>query len=201
MIIIINGCPSAGKTSIAKELQKLHNKPLLHTGIDHFWKMVPEQYKEFGSQAHEGYSFVKTIDSDNNPLIHVQTGPFAHSVDNAMAKFIRTLDDCEQDIVVDEVFCRDEIVQNYAKILGDKTVYLIGITCDLQELERREKNRGNREIGLARGQIDTVHRYIHCYDFVVDSTHCDPIHCAQKIIDFIQANPDPQGIKRLINNF
>ncbi len=36
MIILINGCPSAGKSTIAKELQKLHDKPLLHTGIDHF---------------------------------------------------------------------------------------------------------------------------------------------------------------------
>lgn len=56
MIIILNGCGSAGKSSIAKELQKLHNKPLLHTGIDHFWKMIPDQYKEFGAKASEGYS-------------------------------------------------------------------------------------------------------------------------------------------------
>jgi len=36
MIIIINGCASAGKTSIIKEMQKLCNKPLLHVGIDCF---------------------------------------------------------------------------------------------------------------------------------------------------------------------
>ena len=201
MIIIINGCPSAGKTSIARELQKLYSKPLLHTGIDHFWKMVPEQYKEFGSQAHEGYSFIKTFDSNNNPLIHVQTGPFAHHMDNTMSMFIRFLADCEQDVVVDEVFCRNEIVHNYAKNLYDKTVYLIGIVCDLQELERREKMRGDREIGLARGQIDNVHRYANYYDFTVDSTHCDVAQCAQKIMDFIKGNPNPQGINKLINNF
>lgn len=198
MIIIINGCSSAGKSSIAKELQKLHDKPLLHTGIDRFWAMVPDHYKEFGSHAGEGYSFMQTVDNENNPVIHVQTGPFARHMDDTMPQVVKCLANYGHDVVVDEVFIRgDTIANNYATILREDTVYFVGIICDLQELERREKMRGNRCVGLARGQIDGVHTYIDYYDIVIDSTYRDAATCAQEIMNFIKTNQHPQGMKRL----
>jgi len=195
MIIILNGCGSAGKTSIAKELQKLHNKPLLHTGIDHFWKMIPDQYKEFGAKASEGYSFVQGIDEHNNPIITIETGPFADRMDETMPYVVKCLAEHGNDIVVDEVFQRKEIVHHYAKALNNQIVYFIGVMCDLEELERRERARGNRELGLARGQIDDVHRYQNFYDLIIDTTNENAINCAQKIFNFIQTHNNPQGLR------
>ena len=60
MIIIINGCPSAGKTSTFKEIQNRYDIPLLNLGIDHSWAMIPDQYKEYGLKAQEDYSFFKS---------------------------------------------------------------------------------------------------------------------------------------------
>ena len=197
MIIIINGCSSAGKSSIARELQKLFEKPLLHTGIDHFWKMMPDEYKEFGAKAHEGYSFVQRIDNENNPVIDIEQGVFAQHMDDTMPNVVKCLAECGHDVVIDEVFQRDEIVHNYAQALQKQTVYFVGVICDLQELEKREKMRGNRELGLARGQIDNIHRYAHYYDIVVDSIYNEARICAQQIMDFIKANQDPQGMKKL----
>ena len=193
MIIIINGAPSAGKTSIIKEMQKIYPQPLLHMGIDRFWAMIPDQYKEFGEKASEGYSFVRTVDGGNNPIIHVRSGPFAQQIDNTMAHVVKCLADCGHDVAVDEILTEKISLQHYLNTLKNHTVYFIGVRCDLQELERREKARGNREIGLARGHVDIVHQHKDYYDLVIDSTNCDAATCAQNILDFISSTPRSQG--------
>lgn len=197
MIIILDGSSSAGKTSIIKELQNISDKPLLHTGVDRFWAMIPDQYKENGSKAHEGYLFSSTVDRDNNPIIHVQKGPFAHQIDDTLPRVIKTLADCGHDIAVDTIINTDAQLHNYAKILSGYTVYFIGVVCDLKELEKREQSRGNRMLGLARGHNGTINTHKNYYDLIIDSTHQDPTSCAQNILNFIKTTPDPQGFKKL----
>lgn len=43
-IIILNGTSSSGKSSVAKELQSILSGYTLHTGIDHFVEMLPEDF-------------------------------------------------------------------------------------------------------------------------------------------------------------
>jgi chloramphenicol 3-O phosphotransferase len=197
MIIIINGAPSAGKTSIIKEMQKIYPQPLLRTGIDHFWATIPDQYKEFGAQADQGYHFIQSTDKDGNPVAQAQSGPLGKKIDNTIAQVVKCLADCGHDVAVDEILWEKRELQNYRKALKNHSVYFIGVICDLQELERREKARGNREIGLARGHIDIVHQHKDYYDLVIDSTNCDAATCAQNILDFIKQTPHPQGLKKL----
>jgi len=197
MVIIINGCASAGKTSIIKEMQRLYDKPLLHCGIDRFWAMIPDQYKEYGSKAHEGYLFSQTADNDNNPMVRVEKGPFGKQIAATMPQVIKCFADCGHDVAVDEIFTGDVQLHNYVRALQGDTVYFVGIVCELQELERREKQRGNRLLGLARVQIDFIHKYKDYYDLIIDSTHCDATTCAQNILNFIYSIPAPQGFKSL----
>jgi chloramphenicol 3-O phosphotransferase len=197
MIIIVNGCASAGKTSIIKEMQKMYDKPLLHVGIDRFWAMIPDQYKEYGLKAHEGYLFSQTVDSDNNPVVHVKKGSFGKKVAATMPQVIKCFADCGHHVAVDAIFTGDMQLHNYVKALKDHTVYFVGLICELQELERREKQRGNRSLGLARGQIESIHKYKAYYDLMIDSTHCDATTCAQNIVNFIHSTPAPQGFKKL----
>lgn len=198
MIIILNGCASAGKTSIIKEMQKLYDKPLLHVGIDRFWAMIPDQYKEFGEKAAEGYFFSQTIDgSVNSPIVHVKRGPFGEQISATMPRVIKCFADCDHDVAVDEIFTDDIQLHNYIKELPDHTVYFVGVVCELHELERREKQRGNRSLGLARGQIDFIHKHKNYYDLIIDSTYCDARSCAQNVLNFIQQTPQPLGFKKL----
>lgn len=199
MIIIINGCPSAGKTTLIKEIQNQYPTPLLSMGIDRFWGSIPDQYKEYGLKAHEGYSFEKTSNNRGNPIIYVKRGPFANQLAKTIPKVINTFATCGHNVIVDEIF-NDETIQPYAKALQNQTVYLIGIVCSLEELERREKSRGNRELGLARGQFNSVHTQQKYYDLIIDNTNVNTITCAQKIIKFIQQTPEPLGFKELCKN-
>src|SRR5438445_10332694 len=104
MIVIVNGCSSAGKTSIIKEMQNLYDKPLLHTGLDRFWAMIPDQYKEYGSKAYEGYLFSQTTSNDNNPIVHVKKGPFGKQIAATMPQVIKCFANCGHDVEVDEIF-------------------------------------------------------------------------------------------------
>ncbi len=197
MIIILNGCPSAGKTSIIKEMQNLYQTPLLHMGVDLFWSMIPAQYKEHGSKAHEGYAFSKGYDHDNNPVIQMQKGPFAQKFEQTMPHVIHSLTDCGHDIAVDTIISDDMILHHYATVLKNHTVYFVGIVCDLEELEKRERLRGNRELGLARGRFNLIPKNKEWYDFTIDTTGLDVATCAQEIMNFIQQTPEPLGFKKL----
>ncbi len=196
-IIIINGCPSAGKTSIIKEMQARYPSPLLYMGIDLFWRMIPEQYIEHGAKADEGFTFVTTQDQDNNPVVQVKSGPFALHLDRTLAQTAACLADCGHDLAIDEILSDDTSLYNYVHAFKNHTVYFVGIVCDLTELEKREKNRGNRELGLARGAINLVHKHEQYYDLIVDSTHCNAADCAEKILDFIQKTAQPDGFEKL----
>src|SRR5438445_952046 len=159
--------------------------------------MIPDQYKEYGSKAYEGYLFSQTTSNDNNPIVHVKKGPFGKQIAATMPQVIKCFADCGHDVAVDEIFIDDAILHNYVRALQGQTVYFVGIVCELQELERREKHRGNRSLGLARGQIDFIHKYKDYYDLIIDSTNCDAITCAQNILNFIHSTLTPQGFKSL----
>jgi chloramphenicol 3-O phosphotransferase len=105
------------------------------------------------------------------------------------------------DIIIDEAFIEESILFHYVKELHNYKVYFIGVMCDLSELERREKSRGDREIGLARGQVDVVHKHHSYYDFTVDTTHISTDKCVQEIVSYINNNPMPTGFKRLYNAY
>lgn len=188
MIIILNGCPSAGKSSIVKEMQKLYQKPLLSLGIDRFWAMIPEQYKESGSKAHEGYLFMQSLDEHRKPIVNIKHGLFAEQFNYTMPHVIRSLADCQHDVVVDAIITNDLLLHKYTQELKNHTVYFIGVECSLDELEKREKERKNRILGLARGHIGHIHKNKEFYDLIINTTHTDPIACAQTILDFIMLN-------------
>jgi hypothetical protein len=51
-------------------------------------------------------------------------------------------------------------------------VYLIGVHCDLDEIDRRESDCGDRHIGERRTHVtvDGIHSFGHPYDLELDTT-------------------------------
>lgn len=197
-IILLNGSSSAGKTTIAKELQKLSGDDILfHTGVDHFWKMVPREfYDGFGTKSHETWLFSVSTDDENKPIVHIAVGPLAKKFAYTVAQCIKCLADCGHNVVIDEVLLDDEALQHYAQALSGHTVYFVGVTCALEELERREKDRGDRVIGLARGLWQVVHKHKNYYDITIDTTHCSGFECAQQIWDAMKFIEHPKGLEQ-----
>ncbi len=72
-------------------------------------------------------------------------------------------------------------MDRFLELLNGFDVFFVGIHCPLGELERRERERGNRPIGDAKRDFETTHGFC-MYDFEVDSTK-DAVENAKQVID------------------
>jgi chloramphenicol 3-O phosphotransferase len=82
-------------------------------------------------------------------------------------------------LIVDDVMLENE-QEEYAALLSGFEAFFVGVFAPLEILEARERQRGDRLIGLARWQCDRVHRG-KTYDLEVDSSSLGPQECAQLI--------------------
>ena len=69
-----------------------------------------------------------------------------------------------------DVYKRQE---EYAALLSGFAIFFVGVFAPLEVLEARERQRGDRLIGLARWQYDRIHRGKK-YDLEVDSGSLGP---------------------------
>ncbi len=162
VVVILNGTSSSGKSSIAKKIQEQLDLPIMHAQVDHFLELFNFESFKTGVESLEA----------------VKTGfsLFENSIEN-MCK-------TKYPILIDTVFERAEYFQGTINAIHNRVIYLIGIHCPVIELNIREKNRGDRRIGLAGEQFSLVHENMS-YDFEVDTSIHSPAECASKIIEFI----------------
>ena len=72
----------------------------------------------------------------------------------------------------------------------------IGVRCPLAVLEQRERARGDRLVGHARGHAHLVHAH-GLYDLEVDTSVAGPEECAEQILRHLHDGPPPDAFARL----
>ena len=149
-IILINGASSSGKSTLARALQYQLDEPFWHLSIDHL--------RESGVL----------------PLDRVRSGDFAWS--SMRSAFFQGFHNAlpaiavaGNNLIVDHIVETREWMTSLLTLLGSLDVYFVGVHCPLAELERRELARGNRRIGEARNDFETIHDFV-TYDLELDST-------------------------------
>ena len=178
-IILLNGCGSAGKTSIARSIQSLSTEPWITFGIDTFIDMLPldkqDRYFTFTpGQNHLG------------PIMRVDTGPLGLQYFGMMPKVADLLASQGNNLIIDEVLLDDGTLHAYKTALTAHKLYYIGVYCDLDVMQERERQRADRCIGLSNDQFDRVHQGERgVYDFTVDTTSLSPSQAAKLILDYI----------------
>ena len=162
-IILLNGTSSAGKGSIATELLKILTKPYVLFSLDNFLS----DYK-FNNDEESCSEYIKNIKG-----YYLSVLSFYNEGNN---------------IIVDTVFQDGIYDYKYTQsIFSGKKIIYIAVKCSLEELKKREINRGNRHIGLAEFQYYRVHNGVN-YDYEVDTTIHSPEKCAANIIEYINNN-------------
>lgn len=180
-IIFINGTSSSGKTSLLKLLQKQLPEPYLDMGIDKFIWMLPSRYLD-------------------RPLWDevlgkaLQAGPVGWSLFSGMHHAIAAAAARGNNILADHVFVEKAWVDECAELFAGMNAYIIGLTCPLEVLEEREKNRKDRTLGQARLQYDIIHKCTQ-YDLELDTSKLTTEECAEKVIERLK-NP-PAAFKSL----
>lgn len=194
-IIFLNGCGSAGKTSIARALQSISPDLWITFGVDTFISIATTGNPKKDSQ----YLTATPGKNNRGPTLHVGYGPKAAQLFGAMPGFAALLADTGNNIIIDEVLFTPEALHAYADALKYHTVYYVGVFCDLKVMQEREIVRRDRSIGLSNDQVDRIHTSdIAHYDIIVDTTHDSPFTIAQHILTFISENPKPQGFKDVV---
>jgi chloramphenicol 3-O phosphotransferase len=180
-IIYLNGPSSSGKTTLAKALQHAFEEPFLHVGIDKIIGWMPEKVNDWtGGEAPIGYSWKKSQDASGNPIQELQAGPYAQKIGKTFQEVILALAKMGHHLIIDDVSFGKQQVDEWKEILKDFRVLWVGVNAPLSILEQREKERGNRIEGSARGQFHKVH-VDATYDLEIDTHHTTLAETTEKI--------------------
>jgi chloramphenicol 3-O phosphotransferase len=174
-IVLLNGVSSVGKGSVAKALQQIASRPMLHVQMDVFLDMLPAAM--FGNA--EGYMF-ETTEQDGEPVTAVTSGPVLETAMRGMREAVAGMADAGNDLIVDEVMWDPETLADYRWQLATFEFYIVGLFAPLEVIEQRERQRGDRTLGLARWQYDRVHRGM-VYDLQLDAAAASPDQLAAQI--------------------
>jgi chloramphenicol 3-O phosphotransferase len=172
-VILVHGPSSSGKTAIARALLPLLPGPWFHVPVD--------AVNAMRSSAHE-------LSDDDLTGVLRRTRLGYH---RAVAGLAAAGNDVVMDYPLSEPWRLDDLLE----VLAPYDVTLVEVRCDLDVLEARERDRGDRPEGLARSQ---AHAFgVGEADVVVDNTSLTVQASAAVVAEALPALTSPKAFDRL----
>lgn len=167
-IIFLNGAPSTGKTTLARALHAALPGPVFYQSLDDFRSSIRP---EFWLQGRVPGLFERVVDTYVSCLREVA----AHGLDVVAESLILPAD-----------------LPRYDELFGDFT--LIGVTCPLPEIRRREAQRTDRYNGFLEPDVPTYEALAtHTYDLLIDTSTESTSTSLQRILDHLDGRVGPGG--------
>jgi chloramphenicol 3-O phosphotransferase len=174
-IILLNGASSSGKSSIGRALLPLLPDP---------WFLVPvDAIGAMRSTVH-----ARVLDDPEISEMLGRTRLGYHRTVAALAS-------AGNDVIMDYPLSEQWRMADLLETLAGYDVTLVEVRCAEVELDRRERVRGDRPVGLARSQA-TVYAHAE-FDIVVDTTSTSAGECAMEIVNALGAVPSLKAFDRL----
>ncbi len=173
LVIFLNGTSSSGKSSIAAELLRILDEPYFHLPVDAFHAM-----------------------RSRTPVPPDQIATVLHRTWQGFHRAVAGMAAAGNNVVVDHVLSADWRLRDCLSLFVPQDVVLVKVHCSPEELERRERARGDRPTGLAAGQLEQVHAHA-VYDMECDTSDTTPQECARRIKDFLRDRPSPTAFEQL----
>ena len=178
-IILLSGSSSVGKTSVARDIQRMSDAPYILMGIDMFIESLPPRYWDPATSAQEVRSDELTKlgvyyaqpgeDGNSYDFPDVRFGPVAQRLIDGMHQCIGRLAELGNKVLIDHVFIEERWYQELMACIQGHDLLQVKLFCAKEELERRERIRGDRMSGTAWAWQDKVHWDIN-YDLEIDTT-------------------------------
>ena len=198
-IIILNGASCTGKTTLAHAIQQVANEPYLIISLDQFRDAMPDRYRGLnapeGTTGAEGLNIVP-IEQDGENRTSIRFGSYAQKVLQGMRRSILALAQRGLNVIVDDVINQSSFGADYARLLGELDVTLVAVTCERDEMVRRERARAGRFPGTALTTLAEVHDHME-YDIQVDTTNCSPQELAEDVLQCVKSNSGAKAITRM----
>lgn len=158
-IILLNGPSSSGKSALAKELQSLirerRNEKYAVISIDDFLKMSADEV------IYEDDVFEISGTLCERTLETLTTAPGA---------------------IIDHVITSERIFTQLKAMCGSYPLRMVHVTCSLETLRQREKERGNRCPGSAEASFEYLFPK-EGYDLTIETDTMTAAACAVKIYE------------------
>lgn len=188
-IILLNGSSSAGKSTLARALQRRLDPQPVVTGLDAFvFAQLPPAWHD----TPHGIYFAKGSDG----AVSLNLGPGGRAMVRAFHRSVAVLADCGFTVIVDDVLFEPWLLPDWLEATAGREVYFIGVHCELAEAERREVARGDRQPGQVRSHFEQVHAHAE-YDLTIDTTRTEPRVCAQQVLAGLEDPLRPTAFERL----
>ena len=167
-VLVLNGGSSAGKTSVARELQTVLEGAWLRLGVDTLVDAAPPFLLSGNGLA---------IAADGT----VGVGAAFAAVEDCWMAGVARMAEVGARLLIEDVFVSGPSAQErWDAVLAAVPVGWVGVRCDPSVAAERERGRGDRAAGMARAQAVAVHEGIH-YDLQVDTTTRSPAAVARDI--------------------
>lgn len=160
-VILLNGASSSGKSTLAKSLKKYmkDNKKEEYSiiSIDDFLDMTVDE------PIYEDDVFEVSQQLCQKALNILKSG---HGV------------------IIDHVITSERIYKQLTEALKEYALIKVQVTCPLNELEKREKERKNRCIGSAKASCEYLYPQ-KGYDLTLNTFELSQKECAEKICELL----------------
>ena len=175
-IILINGASSSGKSTLARELQQTLPLPFWHFSFDHL------------------------RDSNALPMARIRSGEIdwptmRPAVFDGFHRCLPALAKTGNNLIVEHIIENEMWLSDLVELLTGLDVFFVGVHCPLPELERRERERGNRRTGEARTDYQTVHSFTE-YDLEVNSMQPNQTN-VDTLVDAWKSRQPPSAFERM----
>lgn len=194
-IIILNGTPRSGKSSIVAVIQETFDGLWMNLGIDRFMQMTPARYLP-GIGLRPGGER-----QDIEPLVPI--------LYRAMYESIAAHSRLGLNVVVDvghhdAYTMKRGILADSAQRLNGLPVLFVGVRCPIEIIMERRQNTGWNAVSAADSPVPRPvqlwQREVHIpgiYDLEVDTSLLSPAACAEVIRQHLENTPAPSAFQRL----
>jgi chloramphenicol 3-O phosphotransferase len=190
-IIVLNGAPRAGKSSIVAVIQERFDGLWMNIGVDVARAMTPQRYQPGiglrpGEQAHAAAPFVPTL--------------YAALYDSVAAHSRAGIN-----VVVDVGHHDAEILADCARRLDGLPVLFVGVRCPIETIMERRQSEpdlyatGSPELPVPE-PVRSWQNEVHIpgrYDLEVDTSVLTPARCAEAIQQRLESPAPPMAFRRL----
>ena len=163
-VILLNGTSSSGKATLARAFHESLDEMFMHVEMDYIFELMENAgYNgpvQLGEPVPPKLALGTAFIHDDWKFVRIEYGEYGRRAFRSFFSMVAALADGGNNLVVDAFLTEPWMIPSAAASLAPLPAYLVGLQCPLEELERRERERGDRFPGIARASAETVHAHV-----------------------------------------
>lgn len=161
IVVVLTGPSSAGKTSLAREIQRRSELPFVHLEADRIHPSIPERVRQALIRDHDADTLVLGL---HRSMAAWSAAGLNILVDGSLP------------------YGRNELRSRCLDIFAGFDLRIVTVHCDTDVLTQREQGRTDRPAGWAAQQALDIHDGL-VGDAHVDTSEDSPVQAALSVLD------------------